>query len=106
MTAIKKLYLAYFGFGCAVGDQDKNWAAHVCCLNCSNRLNKWFAGRKPTSSFAVPMVWREQKDHATDCYFCLTDTKVFRHKTSLPSAIRPVAHYDQLPVTKQPVTLP
>ena len=58
---IKKLYLAYFG--CAVADQDKNWALHVCCLDCSNRLNKWFAGGKPTLLFAVPMVWREQKDH-------------------------------------------
>ena len=107
---IKKLYLAYFG--CAVGDQDKNWAPHVCCLDCCNRLNKWFAGGKPTLSFAVPMVWREQKDHVTDCYFCLTDTQGFRHKTrkkilypSLPSAIRPVAHSDQLPVPKPPVTL-
>ena len=51
---IKKLYLAYFG--CAVADQDKNWAPHVCCLDCSNRLNKWFAGGKPTLSFAVLMV--------------------------------------------------
>ena len=82
-------------------------------LDCSNRLNKWFAGGKPTLSFAVPMVWREQKDHVTDCYFCLTDTQGFRHKTrkkilypSLSSAIRPVAHSDQLPVPKPPVTLP
>ena len=51
---IKKLYLAYFI--CAVGDQDTHWAPHVCC---SNRINKWFAGEKPTLSFAVPMVWQE-----------------------------------------------
>ena len=108
---IKKLYLAYFG--CAVGNQDKNWATHVCCLDCSNRLNEWFASGKPTLSFAVPMVWQEQKDHVTDCYFCLTDTQGFRHKTrkkivypSLPSAIRPVAHSDQLPVPNLPVTFP
>ena len=63
--------------------------------------------------FAVPMVWREQKDHVTDCYFCLTDTQGFHHKTRkkilhpiLPSAIRPVAHSDELPVPKSPVTLP
>ena len=55
---IMKPYLAYFG--CVVRDQDKNCATHVCCLDCSNRLNKWFAGGKPTLSFAVPMVWRER----------------------------------------------
>ena len=108
---IKKLYLAYFG--CALGDQDKSWAPHVCCLDCCNRLNKWFAGEKPTLSFAVPMVWRKQKDHATDCYFCLTNTQGYNHKArkkivypSLPSAIRPVEHSDELPVPIPPETLP
>ena len=108
---IKKLYLTYFG--CAFCDQDKNWASHVCCLDCCNRLNKWFAGEKFTLSFAVPMVWREQKVHATDCYFCLTNTQGYNHKTrkkivypSLPSAIRPVEHSDELPVPIPPETLP
>ena len=64
-------------------------------------------------SFAVLMVWREQKGYATDCYFCLTDTHGFHHKTrkkilylSLPSVIRPVTHSDELPGPKPPVTLP
>ena len=64
-------------------------------------------------SFAGPMVWREQRDHVRNCYFCLADTQGFCHKTrkkilfpSLPSAIRPVAHSDQLPMPKPPVTLP
>ena len=98
---VKKLYLAYFG--CAVENQDKNWAPHVCCLDYSNRLNKWFAGGKPTLSFAVPMLWREHKDHVTDCYFCLADTQGLCHNArnkilypSLPSAISSVAHSDQL----------
>ena len=76
---IKKLYLTHFE--CAVVYQDKNWAPHVYCLDCSDRLNKLFAGGKPSLSFAVPMVWREQKDYVTECYFCLTDTQGFRQKT-------------------------
>ena len=59
--------------------------------------------------FAVPMVWREQKDHVTDCYFCLTKTSGYTSKTkklikypSLPSAIRPVSHDDSLPVPQPP----
>ena len=110
INRIEKLYLAYFI--CSVGNQDKEWAPHVCCLECYNRLNKWFAGETPTLSFAVPMVWRDLKDYETDCYFCVTNTQGFHHKTrkkilypSLPSAIRPVAHSDALPVPKPPVTL-
>lgn len=55
------------------------------------------------------MVWREQKDHVTDCYFCLTKTSGYTSKTkklikypSLPSAIRPVPHDDSLPVPQPP----
>ena len=55
--------------------------------------------------FAVPMVWREPKDHVTDCYFCLTNISGFsgknKHKIKypdVPSAIRPVPHSDELPI--------
>ena len=46
-----------------------------CCLDCSGKLSKWFSGKKVDMGFAVPMIWREQRDHITDCYFCLTKTK-------------------------------
>jgi hypothetical protein len=59
--------------------------------------------------FAVPLVWREQKDHLTDCYFCLTKiSRIFlksKHSIqypSLPSAVRPMLHSQDLPVSKPP----
>ena len=56
-SKFKSLYYAYFG--CAIGDQDKHWAPHFCCINCSSRLHRWFAGKKVSLEFAVAMVWRE-----------------------------------------------
>ena len=61
-------------------------------------------------NFAVPMVWREPRNHADDCYFCLTKITGFnassRKKIKYPnlrSAMRPVPHSDDLPVPTPPV---
>ena len=60
-------------------------------------------------SFAVPMVWREQKDHSSDCYFCLTNISGFslksRHSVqypNLPSALRLIPHGQDLPIPTPP----
>ncbi|GFX91662.1 uncharacterized protein TNCV_3682481 [Trichonephila clavipes] len=59
--------------------------------------------------FAIPMIWRETKDHFSDCYFCLTNTKGIMSKSkhtvlypNLQSAMRPVPHSEELPIPKPP----
>ena len=103
---IKKCYELYFG--CKVGDQERNWAPHVCCNTCVKRLSDWSRGSRHMN-FAVPMIWREPKDHVTDCYFCLTDISGIGSKSkhtvtypNLPSAMRPVPHSEELPVPQPP----
>lgn len=104
---VKKAYKLYFG--CKIGDQDKTWAPHICCVHCAVNLRAWLNGNRPSMPFAVPMIWREQKDHVTDCYFCLTSVSGYSKKNkkaitypNLPSAIRPVPHDDTLPVPAPP----
>ena len=100
---IKKLYQLYFG--CPLGDQDKSWAPHVICTACSSGLHDWYKKRKKSMPFAVPMIWREPKDHLTDCYFCKVNVMGYstknKHKIVYPnlnSAMRPVPHSESLPI--------
>ena len=105
------LRTAYFHyFDCKISDQDKSWAPHICCKPCYNGLTAWFNGKKAAFNFAVPMVLREPRNHADDCYFCLTNITGFnaysRKKIKYPnlrSAMRPVPHSDDLPVPTPPV---
>ena len=70
----KKSYFYYFKVH--VVDQDKTWAPHIACNSCVNHLNEWLRGERPSGMpFAVQMVWREQKDHTTDCYFVLQQSR-------------------------------
>ena len=55
--------------------------------------------------FAFSMIWREPKDHLTDCYFCKVNATGYstknKHKivySSLNSAMRPVPHSESLPI--------
>ena len=68
-------------------------------------LAKWSCQKITSLSFGIPMIWIEPSNHSNDCYFCLVNTIGFntRNKSkilylSLPSAIRPVAHSDEIPV--------
>lgn len=107
-AVVKKAYELYFGV--KVGDQDKPWAPHQCCNTCPVTLRKWINGKDVSMPFAVPMVWREPKDHVNDCYFCLTPRasgmtnkkKSAIQYPNIPSAMQPVPHSEQLPVPAPP----
>ena len=108
-TLVMKAYELYFGI--KIGDMDKTWAPHICCKTCLTLLTSWLQGRSRKMRFSVPMIWREPKDHLTDCYFCLTNVVGIGPKSkyavqypNLPSAIRPVAHSEHLPVPMPPET--
>ena len=106
-SKVKIAYKCYFG--CAVGDQDKLWAPHICCNARKTQLLRWINKKQMKMPFAVPMIWREQTDHATDCYFCLTNIKGFSRKNkskivypNCNSALKPVPHGNHLPVPSPP----
>ena len=93
--------MAYFGV--KLGDQDKNWAPHQVCRTCVENLRQWTKQKRQTIGFAVFMVWREQANHADNCYFCMTNVAGFSSKSKgnikyphLPSAIRPIPHSAEL----------
>lgn len=109
-TFVKNAYYAYFKV--KLGDQDKKWAPKKVCRYCVERLRLWTKGKKTCMPFAIPMVWREPKDHFLDCYFCLTNVQGCNSRNkdqivypNIPSAIRPVPHGEDLPVPLPPTVL-
>ena len=51
------------------------------------------------------MVWREPTNHVNDCYFCMVRLAGMNSKTlgtvkypTIPSTIRPIPHFNELPV--------
>ncbi len=100
---VKRAYQAYFEI--KLGDQDKSWAPHTVCKTCVEYLRRWTKGAKTSLKFGIPMVWREPSDHISDCYFCAINTTGMNRKNrnslqypDLPSARRPVAHCEEIPV--------
>ena len=99
----KKAYKAYFGM--KLGDQDKCWAPHMVCKQCTETLRLWTQRKVKSMRFGIPMVWREPKNHHDDCYFCMNvmsgwnqNKKKSWHYPNIDSALRPVAHCPEIPV--------
>jgi len=106
---VKKVYSAYFKL--KFGNQDKVLAPHEVCKRCVEDLRNWFKGKEKALSFGIPMVWREQKNHSDDCYFCSCNVigynSKWQHSISYPnlqSVIRPIPHGSNIPVPKLPAT--
>ena len=51
----------------------KSWAPHLCCTVCYSGLSQWLNDKRNRMSSAVPIIWLEQKDHHSGCYFCMTN---------------------------------
>ena len=65
--------------------------------------------------FGIPMMWRIQKDHSTDCYFCRVGkprnsnqkaSKNVNYPNDIESVIRPIQHSEEITIPKPPTVLP
>lgn len=94
---IKKCYKQSFGL--KMQNVNNEWAPGICCVSCTFNLSSVFKGTRSCMPFAVPMSWRKQRNHTSDCYFCLTKIAGLqsrkRKNVSYPnvmSATRPLLH--------------
>ena len=62
-------------------------------------------------TFAVPKIWREQKDHHSDCYFCMTNISGYckKNKSKIvyldcQSTLKPVLQGTDYPVPIPPLS--
>ena len=107
-----RVKIAYnYYFRCKVDNQDKYWDSHTVCGTCYSGLTQWPVGKRQRMPFGVPMVWREPKDHTSDCYYCLTKIKGFNKNVKgnivypdCESALKPVKHSYEIPVALPPTT--
>ena len=106
-SRIKLAHAHYFGY--KVGDEAKEWAPHIYCNRCRTSLLFWFDRKRKQMPFGVPMIWREQRDHVSDYYFCMTKITGFSRKSkskiiypTCKSALGPVPHCSDIPVPSPP----
>ena len=100
---VKKAYFVYFKL--KMGDQDKSRAPHNLCESYFENLRQKTKRIRKQLSFDIPMMWREQKNHVDDCFFCPTKTSGYSKKNrqnlnypNFDSTICPVPHVHETPV--------
>ena len=103
---VMKAYCNYFGV--KLGGQDKPLFTNVCSKTCVENLRDWRNYKRKRMLFVIAMVWREGKDHITDCYFSMINLKGInckkKHRVPYPDAlsvIRPIPHGSDIPVLMQ-----
>lgn len=101
----KRYYSLYFGRVI----ENEQWAPNICCNSCEVYLNAWWNGTREHMPFAMPMVWKKQRNHRNDCCFCMTNVSGFSSKSKqkivyakCKSATMPISHSDSLPVPMTP----
>ncbi len=106
LTDTTKLYYSlYFGFEVKIED----WTPNTCCKTCESALNSWWNGTRNRLPFAVPVIWKKQRNHRNDCYFCLANVTGFSAKNknkivypNCQSVSKPILHGDTYPVPVTP----
>ena len=92
-------YLRAFGF--AATNLEKPWTPSSICGTCKRILNIKSSGQQKNFPFAKPMLWREQSNHDTDCYFCLFQPfntgKNTQFYPDVQSVTKPELHSETLP---------
>ncbi|XP_014480135.1 PREDICTED: uncharacterized protein LOC106747274 [Dinoponera quadriceps] len=88
---------------------DKPWVPTSICNTCRLHLLNWENKSTKGQSVIQPTIWHEPKDHDTDCYFCLCQTKGFskqylnkiiypKVKSVTPAKIGTVSHSENIVV--------
>lgn len=85
---LSEAYKKYFGF--LPASLDKPWTPNSACNNCRTILNKIANGQECFFTFGKPMQWRNQSNHTTDCYFCLTEKAIGRRIEPVYPVVRSV----------------
>lgn len=97
--SLEEAYKRCFGFSMA--NLDKPWTPDHCCIACHHNILGFESG-KHKLQFSVPAIWREPRDHISDCYFCIMTIGSYTKKSKGKIQYRHVSSLD--PPTGDPIS--